>query len=130
MNISTPICVCQSPASVNRRNGEALYDDLAATAASGSQEDLAVSAAQSAVQIQLGAYLNRSSVFEEWARISEANTDLLSDRALSVQKRVVNGILYHRLRVGPFRDKVEADEVCTKLIARGQDCLTWLQRSY
>ncbi|MEM6422593.1 MAG: SPOR domain-containing protein, partial [Pseudomonadota bacterium] len=78
---------------------------------------------QSQFQIQLGAYPERSTIELEWSRLSQANNDVLSGRALAVQQTVSGGTTYYRLRVGPFRDGLEASTVCQALKARGYDCL-------
>jgi cell division protein FtsN len=84
---------------------------------------LASLAAASAVQIQLGAFPDRNMTKSEWAQIYKANEDILSGRALVVQSTISGGRRFFRLRVGPFKDKVEAKNVCRALQARGQDCL-------
>lgn len=99
------------------------------SAASSSQQaideaaQLAARAALSPVQIQLGAFTDRSYTEAEWRRISAANEDILGGRALAIQSTVSGGAKYYRLRVGPFRDRAEAKTVCEALKARGQDCL-------
>lgn len=84
---------------------------------------LAAKAAISAVQIQLGAYTDREFTESEWYRIAERNDDILEGRALAIQSTVSGGTRFYRLRVGPFRDRAEADSLCKALRARGQDCL-------
>lgn len=85
--------------------------------------ELARRAEQSKIQIQLGAYPERATIEEEWRRLSRANSDVLSGRALAVQQTTSGGVTYYRLRVGPFRDGHEANTVCQALKARGHDCL-------
>jgi hypothetical protein len=84
---------------------------------------LALRAASSTVQIQLGAYPDRQRTKSEWTRIYRANEDILSGRALVVQSTISGGRRFFRLRAGPFKDRVEAQNVCRALQARGQDCL-------
>ena len=85
--------------------------------------ELASRAAASVVQIQLGAYPNRALTKSEWTRIYRANEDVLSGRALVVQSTISGGRRFFRLRAGPFNDRIEAQNVCRALQARGQDCL-------
>ena len=84
---------------------------------------LAARAAASAVQIQLGAFRSRAETEAAWARIYRANEDVLRGRALVLQSTISGGRRFFRLRVGPFRDRIEAQNVCRALQARGQDCL-------
>jgi hypothetical protein len=84
---------------------------------------LAVAAERSPVQIQLGAFPELDIIQSEWKRVSEANRDVLGDRALAVQKTSAGGMTYYRLRVGPFADGQEASTVCQALKTRGYDCL-------
>ncbi|MEL6196690.1 MAG: SPOR domain-containing protein [Pseudomonadota bacterium] len=95
----------------------------AGSAAVEAQNELIRAAEQSQFQIQLGAYPERSTIELEWSRLSQANNDVLSGRALAVQQTVSGGTTYYRLRVGPFRDGLEASTVCQALKARGYDCL-------
>jgi SPOR domain len=85
--------------------------------------ELASRAAASVVQIQLGAYPNRALTKSEWTRIYRANEDILSGRALVVQSTISGGRRFFRLRAGPFKDRIEAQNVCRALQSRGQDCL-------
>ncbi len=87
------------------------------------EAELASRAAASAVHIQLGAFPDRAVTKSEWARIYKANEDILSGRALVVQSTISGGRRFFRLRAGPFKDRVEARNVCRALQARGQDCL-------
>ncbi len=95
----------------------------AARRATSEDAELASRAAASAVQIQLGAFPDRARTKSEWARIYRANEDILSGRALVVQSTISGGRRFFRLRAGPFKDRVEAQNVCRALQARGQDCL-------
>jgi len=102
--------------------------DLALRMATASQqaseeEKLAAAAAASRVQIQLGAFPSRDETEAEWARIYRANEDILAKRALVVQSTISGGRRFFRLRAGPFKDRIEAQNTCRALQARGQDCL-------
>lgn len=96
--------------------------ELARKAAS-EEEELAARAAASAVQIQLGAYPDRARAEAMWERIFRANSDILRGRALVLQSTISGGRRFFRLRAGPFRNRIEAQNVCRALQARGQDCL-------
>ncbi|MEM8625344.1 MAG: SPOR domain-containing protein [Pseudomonadota bacterium] len=87
------------------------------------ETDLVHEAERSPVQIQLGAFPERQTIEAEWDRLRQANSDVLSGRALAVQQTISGGITYYRLRVGPFRDGHEANTVCQALKVRGYDCL-------
>ena len=87
------------------------------------EAELASRAAASAVQIQLGAYPDRARTKSEWDRIYKANLDILSGRALVVQSTISGGRRFFRMRAGPFKNRVEAQNVCRALQARGQGCL-------
>ena len=95
----------------------------AAQEAASAEEQLAERAAASAVQIQLGDYATKDETELEWERIFGSNDDILQGRALVVQPTISGGRRRFRLRVGPFKDQVEARTVCRALTARGQDCL-------
>lgn len=88
-----------------------------------SAENLAVAAAQSKIQIQLAADPSETVVLSMWQRIQRANSDILHDRALTLQTTNSGGTTYYRLRVGPFKDGAEARSVCQALRARGLDCI-------
>jgi len=95
----------------------------AARRAISEEAELASRAAASAVQIQLGAFPDKELTKSEWARIYRANDDVLAGRALVVQSTISGGRRFFRLRAGPFKDRIEAQNVCRALQARGQDCL-------
>ena len=59
----------------------------------------------------------------EWTRIFKANEDILSGRALVVERTISGGRSFFRLRAGPFTGPIEAQNVCWALQARGQSCL-------
>ncbi len=105
------------------RPGDLSQRMAAARRATSEEAELASRAAASAVQIQLGAFPDRDLTKSEWARIYKANADILSGRALVVQSTISGGRRFFRLRAGPFKDRIEAQNVCRALQARGQDCL-------
>jgi len=87
------------------------------------EAELAARAAASRVQIQLGAFPDKDRTKSEWTHIYRANEDILTGRALVVQSTISGGRRFFRLRAGPFKDQIEARNVCRALQARGQDCL-------
>lgn len=95
----------------------------AARRAISEEEKLAKRAAASPVQIQLGAYPEREQTERMWQRIYRANEDILRGRALVIQSTISGGRRFFRLRAGPFESRIEAQNVCRALQARGQDCL-------
>jgi hypothetical protein len=105
------------------RPGDLLQRMEAANRAVSEEAKLASRAAASAVQIQLGAFPDKELTKSEWARIYRANEDILSGRALVVQSTISGGRRFFRLRAGPFKDRIEAQNVCRALQVRGQDCL-------
>ncbi|MEO1470811.1 MAG: SPOR domain-containing protein [Pseudomonadota bacterium] len=107
------------PVGLEERFAVALADDAEAE----KRAALTRAAETSSVQIQLGAFPEREKIEAEWARLQGENDDILGNRALAVQQTVSGGIVYYRLRVGPFRGPQEASTVCQALKARGYDCL-------
>ncbi|MEM1384846.1 MAG: SPOR domain-containing protein [Pseudomonadota bacterium] len=87
------------------------------------RDTLQKAASTSDVQIQLGAFSSQTETLAIWSRVSRQHADVLRGRALAVQQTVSGGTTWYRLRVGPFRDRAEANSVCQALIARGQDCI-------
>jgi hypothetical protein len=106
-----------------RRPADLAQKMAAAQQSISAEADLAARATSSVVQIQLGAFPDRELTKAEWARIYRANQDILTGRALVVQSTISGGQRFFRLRAGPFKDRVEAQNVCRALQARGQDCL-------
>ena len=91
--------------------------------ATSEEAELVSRAAASAVQIQLGFFPDKERTRSEWARIYRANEDILAGRALVVQSAISGGRRIFRLRAGPFKDQIEARNVCRALQARGQGCV-------
>ena len=105
------------------RPGDLSQRMAAALRATTHEAELAARAAASRVQIQLGAFPDKDLTRSEWDRIYRANEDILAGRALVVQNTISGGQRFFRLRAGPFKDRIEAQNVCRALQARGQDCL-------
>ncbi|MEL6479001.1 MAG: SPOR domain-containing protein [Pseudomonadota bacterium] len=91
--------------------------------AESAQDRLAERAQTSRVKIQLRASPSRDEVVRAWRRLQAANRDILGQKALALQTTSSGGTTFYRLRVGPFRDRAEANAVCQALRARGQDCI-------
>ena len=105
------------------RPGDLAQLMAAARRATTEEAELAARAAASVVQIQLGAFPDKELTRSEWARIYRANEDILAGRALVLQSTISGGRRFFRLRAGPFKDQIEARNVCRALPARAQDCL-------
>jgi hypothetical protein len=119
---ATGLAPAASPVAPGRPANLAQHMEAARSAAS-EEAKLSALAEASAVQIQLGAFPSREQTEAEWARIYKANEDILQRRALVVQSTISGGRRFFRLRAGPFKDRVEAQNICRALQARGQDCL-------
>jgi hypothetical protein len=118
----TALAPAASPVAPSRPGN--LSQQMATAQKAASEDDkLAASAAASAVQIQLGAFESRDETETQWERIYDSNEDVLTGRALVVQSTISGGRRFFRLRAGPFKDRIEAQNVCRALQARGQDCL-------
>ncbi len=105
------------------RPGDLSQRMAAARLATSEEAELVSRAAASAVQIQLGFFPDKERTRSEWARIYRANEDILAGRALVVQGAISGGRRIFRLRAGPFKDQIEARNVCRALQARGQGCV-------
>jgi hypothetical protein len=105
------------------RPGDLSQHMAAAQRAISEETDLASRAAASRVQIQLGAFPDKERTKSEWLRVFKANEDILAGRALVVQSTISGGRRFFRLRAGPFKDRIEAQNVCRALQSRGLDCL-------
>lgn len=112
-----------SPVSKRRPADLRARMEAARAAAVIDQDQLAEQARNSRVKIQLRASPSRDEVVASWTRIQAANRDLLGNKALSLQTTQSGGTRFFRLRVGPFRDRAEANAVCQALRARNQDCI-------
>ncbi|MEM0921978.1 MAG: SPOR domain-containing protein [Pseudomonadota bacterium] len=105
------------PTDLRARMARAVEDEETA------QDRLVEQAAASRVKIQLRASPSRDEVVRAWSRMQSSNRDILGRKALALQTTISGGTTYYRLRVGPFRDRAEANAVCQALRARGQDCI-------
>jgi hypothetical protein len=118
----TDLAPPSSPAAP-RRPGDLSQRMETARRAVSEEAELAARAKASPVQIQLGAYSGKELTKSEWARIFRDNEDILAGRALVVQSTISGGRRFFRLRAGPFKDQIEARNVCRALQSRGLECL-------
>ena len=73
--------------------------------------------------VQVGAFPSNDSALDYFDSLSTRMGAMLSGKLPDIQVAEVNGRTYHRLRIGPFTSKAEADRYCADLKTRGQDCL-------
>lgn len=73
--------------------------------------------------VQVGAFPSNDSALDFFDSLSTRMGAMLSGKLPDIQVAEVNGRTYHRLRIGPFTSKAEADRYCADLKTRGQDCL-------
>ena len=69
-------------------------------------------------KVQLGAYANESAARTAWATLVSQSAELLKGRKPIYSPR---GNLV-RLQVGPYPERGDAAELCTKLAAAGRPC--------
>ena len=74
--------------------------------------------------IQLASLKDKSLVGGEWVRLQKAFPSQLDDKRLVLQSADLGtkGV-YHRLRVGYYKDQASAAAACQDFKARNQDCI-------
>ncbi len=72
--------------------------------------------------VQLISMTSKAAVSKEWPKILKAHTALLSGLPYDIQEVDVKGKTFYRLRVGEFKNKKDAQNLCDKLKSRKQDC--------
>lgn len=73
--------------------------------------------------VQLISLPSKSSAEKAWPKILKAHSALLSGLPHDIAEVQIKGKgTFYRLRVGSFKDKKDAQSLCTKLKARKQDC--------
>ncbi|MEL6236032.1 MAG: SPOR domain-containing protein, partial [Pseudomonadota bacterium] len=77
--------------------------------------------------IQLGAFDSPEVARAEWERLVRAHGDLLGTKGPLVQRTVVSGRVFFRLRAEGFANRAEARTTCSALNARGLPCITRVQ---
>lgn len=73
--------------------------------------------------VQVGAFDSSQAALDYFDTLSGRLGALVADKRPDIQVADVKGRTYHRLRIGPFTSKTEADRYCASLKSRGQDCL-------
>lgn len=86
-------------------------------------EDQIALAENSRIKVQLRASPNRDEIVSSWNRIRRTHSDIVGTKSLVLQLTKSGGQTFYRLRLGPFRDRAEANAVCQALKARDQDCI-------
>lgn len=89
-----------------------------ATAEKGEKGKAKAAATQEGFKVQLGAYANESAARTAWATLVSQSAAILKGRKPIYSPR---GNLV-RLQVGPYPDRDDAAELCTKLAAAGRPC--------
>lgn len=74
-------------------------------------------------RIQLSAVGSDAAAKTEWAKQQKVHANLLSGLSLEIQKAVVGGKTYYRVRGGPLKDKKSAQALCNKLKAKKTNCI-------
>ncbi|MCR9219633.1 MAG: SPOR domain-containing protein [Alphaproteobacteria bacterium] len=74
-------------------------------------------------QVQIAALRSEAGARTAWDRAQEAHGALLGDLSLAVQRAVVNGVTYFRVRGGPLPSREAATDLCNALKAEDQPCL-------
>lgn len=74
-------------------------------------------------QVQIAALRSEADAEAAWTRLQKAHAGELGDLSLSVQRAVVNGTTYFRVRGGPLASRDAASAVCNALKAKDQGCL-------
>lgn len=74
---------------------------------------------------QLGSYDSNREAMEHWSQIRQTNYDLLShlEPNVSLPRYSSAAHAYYRLRVGPFRSRLKASDLCTALRNRYHQCV-------
>ncbi len=91
---------------------------------SSDDEDLGARLPSGTPLIQLAAMGNLADAQSEWSKIKGAHPDVLGDKLLYVEKKIVNGTLYYRVRVSGFSSFDDAQALCETMLNRGVQCLS------
>lgn len=73
--------------------------------------------------VQVGAFDSNKAAYDYFDGLASRMGSFVSAKRPDIQQATVNGRSYHRLRIGPFSSKSEANNYCGQLKSRGQDCL-------
>ena len=75
-------------------------------------------------RVQLASMKSKDRVRTEFDRLRAAFPQILAGTKMTVESVEVSGRgTFHRLQVGAFGDRPSADALCSRLKAKGQDCL-------
>lgn len=76
-------------------------------------------------RVQVAAVRDDKAAVRAFADAQKKHGDLFADKSLYVQKADLGAEkgIYYRVRIGPYADKAEADQICSVLKARGGGCL-------
>ncbi|MBB4657715.1 SPOR domain-containing protein [Parvularcula dongshanensis] len=83
----------------------------------------APAAAKGTHVVQVGAFGSDAEATRFFDTLSSKYGSFVSSKSPDIQVAEVKGTTYHRLRIGPFTSKSEAQSYCNDLKGRGQDCL-------
>lgn len=73
--------------------------------------------------VQVGAFDSTEAAYAYFESLAGRLGSFVASKKPDIQVAEVKGRTFHRLRIGPFGSKDEADSYCTQLKSRGQDCL-------
>lgn len=74
--------------------------------------------------VQLGAHEDPEAARTEWKRLLASHGDLLSGKALVIQRAESGGRVFFRLRAAGFEDAGAARHLCTALRNRNTECIS------
>lgn len=84
----------------------------------------AVSNTSGLYSVQLASFSSKGAATREWTRLQRSFPDLLGGRNLSTEAAEVRDRgTFYRVQTGPFANRATAEQFCTLLKARQQDCL-------
>ncbi|NWG47435.1 MAG: SPOR domain-containing protein, partial [Alphaproteobacteria bacterium] len=74
--------------------------------------------------VQIASFPTPAEAEASWQKLAGKHADLLTGEPHEVMEADLGAKgVWHRLRVGPYAAKDEADALCASLKGRGQDCL-------
>ena len=73
--------------------------------------------------VQVGAFDSNAAALDYFEGLSSRLGTLVSSKQPDVQRAEVNGRTFYRLRIGPFTTRDDANQYCSTLKTRSQDCL-------
>ena len=74
-------------------------------------------------RIQLGAYASENSASRAWRAVRGKGLDALADKSANYEAVQSGDRTLYRLRVGPYADRISADQACLALRAVEQACI-------